>query len=117
MALARQQDSAADIGGRAGPTAWPSALAPVPAVGDWFTNGVFHAIAGATIVAAVATISFRSPVYSEIWFGMTLTGAADCSCWPGPSSWPWRRCRLRRAILVTLLFVFMLLPTRRRYIM
>ncbi len=47
-----------------------------PIVGDWLAESLFAAIALATVVAAVATISCRSPVYCAIWFGMTLTGTA-----------------------------------------
>ncbi len=81
----------------------------VPAVGDWFTKGMFHAIAAATIVAAVATISFRSPVYCAIWFGMTLTGTAGLFLLAGAEFLAVATLVVYAgAILVTFLFVLML---------
>jgi NADH-quinone oxidoreductase subunit J len=82
----------------------------VPALGDdWFTNGMFHAIAAATIVAAVATISFRSPVYCAIWFGMTLTGTAGLFLLAGAEFLAVATIVVYAgAILVTFLFVLML---------
>ena len=81
----------------------------VPVVGDWFTKGMFHAIAAATIVAAVATISFRSPVYCAIWFGMTLTGTAGLFLLAGAEFLAVATLVVYAgAILVTFLFVLML---------
>ncbi len=81
----------------------------VPAVGDWFTKGMFHAIAAATIVAAVATISCRSPVYCAIWFGMTLTGTAGLFLLAGAEFLAVATIVVYAgAILVTFLFVLML---------
>jgi NADH-quinone oxidoreductase subunit J len=83
--------------------------AQVPVVGDWFTKGMFHAIAAATIVAAVATISFRSPVYCAIWFGMTLTGTAGLFLLAGAEFLAVATIVVYAgAILVTFLFVLML---------
>jgi NADH-quinone oxidoreductase subunit J len=81
----------------------------VPAVSNWFTSGVFHAVAGATIVAAVATISFRNPVYCAIWFGMTLTGTAGLFLLAGAEFLAVATLVVYAgAILVTFLFVLML---------
>ncbi|MGA2258180.1 MAG: NADH-quinone oxidoreductase subunit J [Thermoguttaceae bacterium] len=81
----------------------------VPAVGDWFTKGMFHAIAAGTIVAAVATISFRNPVYCAIWFGMTLTGTAGLFLLAGAEFLAVATLVVYAgAILVTFLFVLML---------
>jgi NADH-quinone oxidoreductase subunit J len=81
----------------------------VPIVGDWFTMSMFHAIAAATIVAAVATISFRSPVYCAIWFGMTLTGTAGLFLMAGAEFLAVATLIVYAgAILVTFLFVLML---------
>ena len=83
--------------------------AQVPAVGDWFAKSMFHAIAAGTIVAAVATISFRSPVYCAIWFGMTLTGAAGLFLLAGAEFLAVATIVVYAgAILVTFLFVLML---------
>jgi NADH-quinone oxidoreductase subunit J len=81
----------------------------VPVVGDWFTTGVFHVIAAVTIIAAVATISFRSPVYCAIWFGMTLTGVAGLFLLAGAEFLAVATLVVYAgAILVTFLFVLML---------
>ena len=100
---------AADAGRRAGPGGLGCFGSQVPAVGDWFTKGMFHAIAAATIVAAVATISFRSPVYCAIWFGMTLTGTAGLFLLAGAEFLAVATIVVYAgAILVTFLFVLML---------
>lgn len=81
----------------------------VPAVGDWFTKGIFHAMAAATIVASVATISCRKPVYCAIWFGMTLTGTAGLFLLAGAEFLAVATIVVYAgAILVTFLFVLML---------
>jgi NADH-quinone oxidoreductase subunit J len=81
----------------------------VPAVGDWFTKGMFHAIAAATLVAAVATICCRKPVYCAIWFGMTLTGTAGLFLMAGAEFLAVATIVVYAgAILVTFLFVIML---------
>lgn len=81
----------------------------VPMVDDWVTRSVFELLAGITIVAAVATVTCRNPVYSAIWFALTLLtsggllfvhgaqflGVATVVVYAG-------------AILVTFLFVIML---------
>ena len=62
-----------------------------------------------TIVAAVATISFRSPVYCAIWFGMTLTGTAGLFLLAGAEFLAVATLVVYAgAILVTFLFVLML---------
>jgi len=47
-----------------------------PMVGDWAANSVFFILAGVTLVAAVGTVTFRSPVYCAVWFGLALLGTA-----------------------------------------
>ncbi len=81
----------------------------VPTVGDWFTVGFFRVIAAVTIVAAVATVSFRSPVYCAIWFGMTLAGTAGMFLLAGAEFLAIATLVVYAgAILVTFLFVLML---------
>jgi len=81
----------------------------VPAVGDWFAKGLFYAIAAVTIVAALSAISFRSPVYCAIWFGMTLTGVAGLFLLAGAEFLSVATLVVYAgAILVTFLFVLML---------
>jgi len=45
-------------------------------LGNWTTDGMFLLLAAVTVVAALATITFRNPVYCAIWFGMMLAGTA-----------------------------------------
>jgi NADH-quinone oxidoreductase subunit J len=81
----------------------------VPLVGDWLAGGLLAAIAVATVVAAVATISCRSPVYCAIWFGMTLTGTAGLFLLAGAEFLAVATLVVYAgAILVTFLFVLML---------
>lgn len=81
----------------------------VPMVESWLTRSVFQILAGVTIASAVATVTCRKPVYSAIWFALTLLtsggllfvhgaqflGVATVVVYAG-------------AILVTFLFVIML---------
>ena len=53
------------------------AASQLESLGGWTANGMFFLFAGMTAVAAVATITFRSPLYCAIWFGMTLAGVAS----------------------------------------
>ncbi len=46
----------------------------MPLVGDWVAQSVFSILAGVTVVAAAATVSFRNPVYCAIWFGLDFVG-------------------------------------------
>ena len=81
----------------------------VPFVGDWLGQGLFSGMAAVTIVAAVATISFRSPVYCAIWFGMTLAGTAGLFLLAGAEFLAVATIVVYAgAILVTFLFVLML---------
>ena len=81
----------------------------VPVVGDWCATGMFYAIAAGTMVAAVATISCRSPVYCAIWFGMTLTATAGLFLLAGAEFLAVATIVVYAgAILVTFLFVLML---------
>src|SRR5262245_25993448 len=45
-----------------------------PRLVSWTDQTVFWLLAGITILAAVATISAQSPVYSAIWFALSLLG-------------------------------------------
>ena len=81
----------------------------VPVLGDWLAEGLLAAIGAATVVAAVATISCRSPVYCAIWFGMTLTGTAGLFLLAGAAFLAVATLVVYAgAILVTFLFVLML---------
>jgi NADH-quinone oxidoreductase subunit J len=51
-------------------------FAYLPQMGDQFEQVLFWILAGATLLGAVATISMRSPVYSAVWFALTLLTTA-----------------------------------------
>ena len=48
----------------------------VPRLGTWASDGVFLILAAVTVLSAIATITFRNPVYCAIWFGLSLLGTA-----------------------------------------
>lgn len=92
-----------------------SQMAPL---GAWLSTSVFYILAGVTIVAAAAAVTFRSPVYCAIWFGLTLTGTAGMFLFQGAQFLAIATIVVYAgAILVTFLFVLMLAqPTgRARY--
>ncbi|MGD9720287.1 MAG: NADH-quinone oxidoreductase subunit J [Pirellulales bacterium] len=81
----------------------------IPAVGSWAANFVFYILAGVTVLAALATISFRKPVYSAIWFGLSLVGTAGLLLFNGAQFLGVATIVVYAgAILVTFLFVLML---------
>lgn len=70
---------------------------------------VFVILATITVVAAVGTISVPSPVYSAIWFGMTLLSSAGLFMLQGAQFLAVATVVVYAgAILVTFLFVLML---------
>ena len=80
-----------------------------PLVGEWLAKGLLAAISIVTVVAGVATISCRSPVYCAIWFGMTLVGTAGLFMLAGAEFLAVATIVVYAgAILVTFLFVLML---------
>jgi NADH-quinone oxidoreductase subunit J len=85
---------------------WGSQLARL---GDLASDGLFFILAAVTIIAALATVTFRSPVYCAIWFGMTLTGTAGLFLLIGAEFLAVATMIVYAgAILVTFLFVLML---------
>ena len=69
----------------------------------------FVILATITVVAAVGTIAVASPVYSAIWFGMTLLGSAGLFMLQGAQFLAVATVVVYAgAILVTFLFVLML---------
>lgn len=74
---------------------------------------VFWTLAGTTIIAAVATVSTRSPVYCAIWFGLVLLGVAALFFYQGAQFLGVATIVVYAgAILVTFLFVLMLAHLR-----
>ena len=81
----------------------------IPLLGSWMAQRVFGAMAGVTLVAAVATVTFRNPVYCAIWFGMSLLGTAGLFLFTGAQFLAVATVVVYAgAILVTFLFVLML---------
>jgi NADH-quinone oxidoreductase subunit J len=81
----------------------------VPRLGDWVNDSVFFILAGITVVAAVATVTFRNPVYSAIWFALSLLGTAGLFLFQGAQFLGVATVVVYAgAILVTFLFVLML---------
>lgn len=70
---------------------------------------LFFALGGLTVVASVATISFRNPVYCAIWFALSLLGTAGLFLLQGAQFLGLATVVVYAgAILVTFLFVLML---------
>jgi NADH-quinone oxidoreductase subunit J len=91
---------------------WASQL---PGLGDWVAGGLFYVLAGVTVVAAAAAITFRNPVYCAIWFGLSLLGTAGLFLLVGAQFLAVATVVVYAgAILVTFLFVLMLAQPRGR---
>jgi NADH-quinone oxidoreductase subunit J len=72
-------------------------------------EAVFLLLATVTIVSAAATISMRNPVYSAIWFAMSLLGTSGLFLYQGAQFLAVATIVVYAgAILVTFLFVLML---------
>ncbi len=83
--------------------------AQVPRLGSAAADGVFYLLAGITVAAAVATVTFRNPVYSAIWFALSLLGTAGLFLYQGAQFLGVATVVVYAgAILVTFLFVLML---------
>jgi NADH-quinone oxidoreductase subunit J len=69
----------------------------------------FVTLAGVTVVAAAATVTFRSPVYCALWFALSLVGTAGLFLMQGAQFLGVATIVVYAgAILVTFLFVLML---------
>jgi NADH-quinone oxidoreductase subunit J len=87
----------------------------VPGVGDWASDAVLYTLGGVTVVAAVATVTFRNPIYCAIWFGLCLLGVAGLLLLQGAQFIAAATVVVYAgAILVTFLFVLMLAQPRGR---
>jgi NADH-quinone oxidoreductase subunit J len=84
-------------------------MSQVPRLGDWFGDAVFLVLAGITVVSAAAAVTLANPVYSAIWFGMSLMGTAGLFLYQGAQFLALATMVIYAgAILVTFLFVLML---------
>lgn len=78
-------------------------------MGEAFAENLFWVTAGVTIAAAVATVTSPNPVYSALWFGLTLLGTAALFLIDGAQFLAVATVVVYAgAILVTFLFVLML---------
>lgn len=83
--------------------------AQVPRLGAVAADLVFYILAGITVLAAIATVTFRNPVYSAIWFALSLLGTAGLFLFQGAQFLGVATVVVYAgAILVTFLFVLML---------
>lgn len=89
----------------------------LPRLGIWAADGVLVILSVVTIVAATATVTLRNPVYSAIWFGLTLVGTAGLFVLEGAEFLAVATVVVYAgAILVTFLFLLMLAdPQGRAY--
>jgi NADH-quinone oxidoreductase subunit J len=72
-------------------------------------DALYYILAGITVFSAAATISFRNPVYSAIWFALALLGTASLFLFNGAQFLGVATIVVYAgAILVTFLFVLML---------
>ena len=89
--------------------------AMMPRLGDWMAGSLFYILAGITVVAAVATVSLKNPVYSAIWFGLCLLGTAGLFIFQQAQFLAVATVVVYAgAILVTFLFVLMLAQPKGR---
>jgi len=80
-----------------------------PLLGNWTDQAVFWLLAGVTLGAGVCMICSRSPVYSAIWFALSLTGTAGLFFYNGAQFLGVATIVVYAgAIVVTFLFVIML---------
>ena len=81
----------------------------LPMLGDWTSQVVFWLLAAVTLGAAIATISSQAPVYSAIWFALSLLGTAGLFLFQGAQFLAGATIVVYAgAIVVTFLFVIML---------
>jgi len=81
----------------------------IPLLGDWPASGMFLILALTAVVAAIAAITCRNPIYCAIWFGQSLLGVAGLFLFIGSQFLAMATIVVYAgAILVTFLFVLML---------
>lgn len=81
----------------------------LPRLGDWTAQGVFWLLALVAIGGGLAMITSQSPVYSAIWFALSLLGTAGLFLFQGAQFLGVATVVVYAgAIVVTFLFVIML---------
>jgi NADH-quinone oxidoreductase subunit J len=109
LMLPRGNSRGRGIGAVLGIIALGLGASTLPSLGNWLTDGLFVVLAAITVISAVATITFRNPVYCAIWFGQTLLGTAGLFLFAGAQFLAAATVVVYAgAILVTFLFVLML---------
>lgn len=88
-------------------------MSKLPRLSDWFGDAVFLVLAGTTVVSAAVAVTLANPVYSAIWFGLSLMGTAGLFLYQGAQFLALATLVIYAgAILVTFLFVLMLAQPR-----
>jgi NADH-quinone oxidoreductase subunit J len=78
-------------------------------LGSWSDTVIYYILAAVTIISAICTVTFRSPVYCAVWFALALTGTAGIFMVQGAQFLGVATIVVYAgAILVTFLFVLML---------
>jgi len=81
----------------------------LPLLGNWVDQGVFWLLALVTIAGGIGMIASQSPVYSAIWFALSLLGMAGLFLFNGAQFLAVATVVVYAgAIVVTFLFVIML---------
>jgi NADH-quinone oxidoreductase subunit J len=84
-------------------------MSRMPGMGDWTSDVAFWLLAAATAAAAVATVVSHNPVYSALWFALSLLGTAGVFAMQGAQFLAAATIVVYAgAIVVTFLFVLML---------
>jgi NADH-quinone oxidoreductase subunit J len=83
--------------------------AQLPPVGGWVEQSLFAILAVVAVASSAAAIALHNPVYSAIWFGMSLLSTAGLFLYQGAQFLAVATIIVYAgAILVTFLFVLML---------
>lgn len=87
----------------------------IPLPGGSLDRTVFVVLAGVTVITAACTVTFRSPVYCAVWFGLMLLGVAGLFLFQGAQFLSVATVTVYAgAILVMFLFVLMLSDPKGR---
>jgi NADH-quinone oxidoreductase subunit J len=83
--------------------------AQLPGISDWLVGDIFWVLAAVTILGGAGTISSQNPVYSALWFALSLLGTAALFMFQGAQFLAAATVVVYAgAIVVTFLFVLML---------
>ncbi len=109
LALPQRMRYGKTLGGALGMASLGLFASDWPLLSNWTDQGVFWLLALITLVPAVATITSQSPVYSAIWFALSLLGTAGLFFLNGAQFLGVATVVVYAgAIVVTFLFVIML---------